>query len=434
MSIKISSLITTTFRKILYILNEKGKKTDDLIINMTNDASNILHECDKSKVELTNELMDKIKKFYSKKEYLILTNYFSEIEYKDLKMNIDKTFFETIKDKYSSFEFNYNYISNTTSICNHKKNLDDYINQKKRFYKRMKYSSLHEILKYNLNDEINIFAFSKHLFSTNIRYIQKFKNRLENLNQKIIIQIIKEILNENDFYEHYFSILNSKIIKSFFTSELIINKNVDEFCTTKEKLGDSGIIYYTYLAFLNQYNKKNNNYRELKNLILLKILPNGDRAYTLRYLKKIIINPTQFFIGKELKEDINIKAILKSYLIIILLQETVNLMRVFDESNKVSPLISNSKQGERIFIKYIFGVSSINHINLEQANSIFDKDTWKNQEKLKNIFSGQLENIEEDNINEFLINYFKDSISFFPIGANKIKLKSNSYLDNHFRK
>ena len=431
---KISSIINITFQKMIYRLREKCKKTDDLIINMTTDVSNILYAFDKSEVGLSDDLINKIRNFYSKEEYLILANYFSETEYEDLKEHIDRKFLETIKEKYSPFEFNYKNIQNTTSACNHKKNLDDYIEMRNKFYKRMKYSSLHEILKYNLNDEINIFALSNYYASTDFGYIQKYIKGIENLDQKNIIQIIKEILNENDFYEFYFSILKSDIIKNFFTSDLITDENVQEFLLLKKKSKDSENFSNAYSEFLKQYDKKSNDYNEFKNLIFLKILPSGDRAYTLRHFKKIIINPVQFFLGEEIKDEINIKKILKGYLMVILLHETEHFLRALDKSNNVFPRTPRNREGGRMFIKYIFGVLSINHINLDQANSIFRNDNWNGKGNLKTIFKEQLEDIEEDNINEFLLNYFKNSISFFSTGSKKLKKKSNSYLDLHFRK
>ena len=138
----------------------------------------------------------------------------------------------------------------------------------------------------------------------------------------------------------------------------------------------------------------------------------------MRHLNKIVINPVQFLIGEEI-DELNIKTILKGYLIVILLHETEHFFRVWDKSKSVFPHTPKDKEGGRMFIKYLFGVLSINHINLEQAITIFNYNTWKNHNQLKKIFSGQLEDIEEDNINDFLLKYFKSSISFFSTRAKK---------------
>ena len=81
-----------------------------------------------------------------------------------------------------------------------------------------------------------------------------------------------------------------------------------------------------------------------------------------------------------------------------------------------------------MFIKYIFDVQSINHINLEQANKIFSNNIWKSHEEIKKIFSGQLEDIEEENIDDFLVNYFKNSISFFSSRYKIKKYENNDFL------
>ena len=297
----------------------------------------------------------------------------------------------------------------------------------------MKYSLLNEIVKNDLNDEINIFAFAMLDSYGDFEIIQRFKKKLENLEQKTIIQFIEDILNDNNFYEQFFKILNSNIIKTFFTSHLLIGTK-EEFQIQNEKSNDSENFSEAYSCFIKQYDKKNDNYTEFKKLLFLKILPSGDRAYTLRYLKKIVINPVQFFLGKEIKETIDIITILKGYLIVILLHEIEHFLRLLDDSENVSPLTPRDKEGGRMFIRYIFGVLSINHINLNQAKLILNNDTWNAHENLKKIFSGQLEDYDEENIDDFLHNYFKSSISFFSSRRKNVKLHGHSELDFHLRK
>lgn len=189
-----------------------------------------------------------------------------------------------------------------------------------------------------------------------------------------------------------------------------------------------------YINFLKEYDKKNDNYKQLKKLILFKILPSEDRAYTLKHFKKIVINPVQFFLGKNIKKETDIKMILKGYLMVILLHETQHYFRALDQNNEVFPKTPRGREGGKMFIKYIFNVESINHINLDQAKEIFKTDTWKEHERLKKIFVNQLEDIEEENINEFLSIYFKDSIAFFARKEKKKNIKKNFDLDEFIRK
>ena len=154
----------------------------------------------------------------------------------------------------------------------------------------------------------------------------------------------------------------------------------------------------------------------------------------MRFLKKIVINPVQFFLGKEIKEENDIITILKGYLIVILLHEIEHFLRLLDNSKNVLPRTPRDGEGGRMFIKYIFGVPSINHINSNQAKLILNNDTWKDHENLKKIFIGQLEDFDEENIDDFLLNYFKNSISFFSSRTKNAKLGRHSDLDFHLRK
>ena len=434
MTKRILSLVNETFQNIVDILRIKGKKNDDFITNMITDATDILLLYDTSK-DISIGLINKIKKFYSEKKYLTFTNYFSENDYTKLKKStkIDKIFLEEKEDVYSSANYNYDSINDITSTYNHEDNLNKYLENRNKYYTWMKYSLLNEIVKNDLNDEINIFAFAMLDSYGDFEIIQRFKKKLENLEQKTIIQFIEDILNDNNFYEQFFKILNSNIIKTFFTSHLLIGTK-EEFQIQNEKSNDSENFSEAYSCFIKQYDKKNDNYTEFKKLLFLKILPSGDRAYTLRYLKKIVINPVQFFLGKEIKETIDIITILKGYLIVILLHEIEHFLRLLDDSENVSPLTPRDKEGGRMFIRYIFGVLSINHINLNQAKLILNNDTWNAHENLKKIFSGQLEDYDEENIDDFLHNYFKSSISFFSSRRKNVKLHGHSELDFHLRK
>ena len=115
---------------------------------------------------------------------------------------------------------------------------------------------------------------------------------------------------------------------------------------------------------------------------------------------------------------------------VILLHETEHFFRAFDNSKNYFPKTPREKEGGRMFIKYIFDVQSINHINFEQANKIFCEDIWKSHEEVKKIFSGQLEDVDEENIGDFLLNYFKNSISFY---SSRQKIgKQKKYVNNDF--
>ena len=423
-------LIEQTFQDIINILKENGKKDDEIIQKMISKANDILYEKATLKDEISENLINQISDFYSKEENLIFANYISEVEDIYIEKNIDKEFLNKIKQEYLHSEFNYNFKNNISSNEKHLENLDNFINQRNKHYNKMKYTFCKEIIKFNLNKENNIFVLVKFIASNNLLGIKNLQKQIENLNTDKIKNLIKEILNENDFYDKYFSILKCDIIKKFFTSHITNDEKNDEFHLQKEKSKDSENFSDIYFNFIQKYDKKEDNYNEFKKLIILKILTNGDRAYTLKIFKKIIINPSQFYIGEDIKEEINIKAIIKGYLMVILLHETEHFFRAFDNSKNYFPKTPREKEGGRMFIKYIFDVQSINHINFEQANKIFCEDIWKSHEEVKKIFSGQLEDVDEENIGDFLLNYFKNSISFY---SSRQKIgKQKKYVNNDF--
>ena len=186
------------------------------------------------------------------------------------------------------------------------------------------------------------------------------------------------------------------------------------FCENNESKNESSLIKDLYKKFLKEYDK--NDFKDFKNLIVIKTLSKGDRVCVLTHLKKIVINPSQLFIGTEISDNVlEIKEILEGYLILILLHETEQFLRFLDENNKnmgASTQRSKEKERGKLFIKYLFGVESINHINDKQAKDILNLDNWKNHELIKSIFKDQQEENVDLDVNEYFIKKYPHSISF----------------------
>ena len=432
----IISRLSTTFQDIIGIINEFRNPKDNLMKGMKEDVEGILQEISilSNKNDISIELINKLNKFYSNKNYLTFTNYISEKELYELDYDIDEKFLSKIQKEYSYIK--YDYLDNNSTINdNNEKKLNLYLKQRNTNYKRMTFSWFPEIFKLGLDDESTIFAITQYDIRNELKYIQEFKMKLENLEQNNMKENIKEILNDNSFYEYFFSILKCDIIKEFFHSYITVEENGKEFKVSKNKIEGSEYFGEVYSNFIKTYDKKDDNFNDFKNLIIIKILPYGDRAYTVKNIKKIAINPVQFLIGNDLNESSNIKKILKGYLIIILLHETEHFLRLLESNviKNVFPSTPRQQEGGRLFIKYLLDVYSINHIDLEQADKILNIDTWGDHDKLKNIFYGQLEDIEKEkgeNIDEFLFNNFKNSISFFSKRQKKDskKIKISKYL------
>ena len=408
------NLVEENFQYIKEILDNNSIKEDDIIKKMNYKTNKILFELSKVKNDFS-DVIKEIKEFYEIKESLIFTNYISETDREELYTKINGEFLnkEENEKKYSYFKLDDNlskvFDNNNINDC-----LGEYKTLKNKFYQRMKYSLFHEIINkfdnFDLNNELLIFGLADYNFED----FQKFIIKLENLNQNDIIRIFKDILNENDFYDAYFSILRTDIVKFFFTTILYLDEGDTEFQFKKEKLEGSECFDEIYNNFLKDYDKKKDNYRKLKDVIIFKLLSSSDRAYTIKRIKKIVINPTHFFLGKDINDENEKKLILKGYLMIILLHETEHFFRLLDKENKnVFPFTPREKEGGRMFIKYLFDVESINHINEEHATKILNIDNWKNHDELKKIFFGEFQDIKEDNLDVFIRNKYPNSISFY---------------------
>ena len=422
------NLVEFTFQNIKDYLQNYGDESDKIIKKMFDQSQSILvASYYQTKEDLTEDFIEKINDFYSIKEFITFTNYISEKGVEGLENKIDASFLNKIEDKYFSYKLNL-LEEKPSKIINLKDKLEKYKEFRNINYKRMYLSSLPEVLKWNLNDEIVIFSLANnditHGDPNEFECVQIFKNQLENLEQNKIRKYIEEILNENEFYEYYFFLLNTDIVKKFFTIDLSINDISNEFQLNKEKSQDSEYFDDIYSKFLKNYYKKNENFKEMKNLIILKILSFGDRSYTISALKKIAINPVQFYLGKEINKE-DMKIILKGYILVILLHEIEHFFRLLKESDKIFKDTPREKEGGRLFIKYLFGVETINHINVFHAKNILNKANWKDSKNLKNIFKEQLEDIDEANINEFLSDCFPNSISFYSMKNYNFKNASS---------
>ena len=109
------SIIEDSFEKIKVLLEDYGSKKDETIINMLNDTQGILHDFDKN---FDKSLIDKIKGFYNNDNYLLILNYFSEVNYNGDSINseLDMKFFDNETKKiYMNNNFNFNSISENNS-------------------------------------------------------------------------------------------------------------------------------------------------------------------------------------------------------------------------------------------------------------------------------------------------------------------------------
>ena len=411
------------FKKILEYLKNYGKE-DDLIKRMKKDADIIYYELEKNNLKgIENDL----KKFYGNQDYLIILNYISEMFYNNdtIKEPIDSVLLNKIKSKYCDIKIDDN--------LNLEFDRDKYEEYQTTIKARMLLSYPKLIYDIGLDNEILICTLmqknSENPYNSieNYKVMENINNNIENLDNTKVEEYVKKILDDNEFYKTFFSILESNLIKTFFCGNLYIEENETGVNILDSKIEGSECFEYAYKNFLKKYNKQN--FLDFKNLIIIKTLSKGTRACILTEFKIYIINARQLYIGADINEqNSELKEILEGYLIVILLQETEQFLRLLDEGNNKNVRISTpkSKEGGRLFIKYIFGVESISRISQEQAKIILNLDNWKDHKKIKSIFEGQL---EEANVNEYYSKIYPKSISFYSTRKNiNETTKDNSYM------
>lgn len=277
---------------------------------------------------------------------------------------------------------------------------------------RMYLSSFKKFFDMNLNNEILICTILMENFrlgaNNSLDLIENTENNVENLDNDEISEMIEDILNDNEFYKLFFLILKTDIVKKFFTNILYLDENGEEYNFVDSNIENSECFKNIYEKFM-KYDDEDNSFQDFKNLIIIKTLSKGDRACVITKLKKIIINPSQFFIGKKIEKNA-IKEIIKGYLLVILLHETEHFLRLLNEEKDVFNRTPRNKEGGRLFIKYIFGVESISHIDESQAKKLLNINNWKDHSIIKVIFDGQKENRD---IDKYFQEIYPNSISFY---------------------
>ena len=100
----------------------------------------------------------------------------------------------------------------------------------------------------------------------NYKVMENINNNIENLDNTKVEEYVKKILDDNEFYKTFFSILESNLIKTFFCGNLYIEENETGVNILDSKIEGSECFEYAYKNFLKKYNKQN--FEDFKNLIL----------------------------------------------------------------------------------------------------------------------------------------------------------------------
>ena len=378
-----------------------------------------------------------LKKFEEKKIQNIIT-IFSEVKiHYEKKGNLDnfakvskllRDFQTDIKKNVALKKLEEDYLLNPL----YKQNIDDYLEykcekykddknlydeKKQEFYKSMIF---HDILNLDLeNIEESLFLIYTGNLTGNKQIdfdaaYQEYKNNYNNLQKDLnndLTNELKSILDSHEFFDDLLSILESNSLKNFLEKKRKFNEenNNVEFKTNND-VSDADMT--------KEYNKLLNNLKNdknwLKNKIIFKYLPKDKRAIV-NPLMRILVNPLYIEMSELLKKDIDKrKIILQGYLIIILTQEFIHLLEFFKEKNFLEYIPKNQKQikNELILMEYLFGVTKITNINLEQAKIINAPTNWNDIQKLNKIFEKEISvNIDKKEANEnidYSINFYYD--------------------------
>ena len=273
---------------------------------------------------------------------------------------------------------------------------------------------------YNIN---NCFGNALNIDGEFKNYIEKFK--LIDEAKKDYTHQIKEILDNKDFIEKLKSILKSNAVKTYLENKRKFFENsfnVELVQGEGDKYDDNLKNEYSY--FIELFEKDVNFF---KKLIVFKYLPKNMRAYVIPYMR-IALNPLFIETSDSLEENIEIqKNILTSYLIIILIHEIIHLLKFFKREKiyfNAIPGTPLSKEGGKVFINYLFGVSIVNSLTYEQSQKINDINSWNDIDILRNIFQNDkkiTEDKESSNNSIFYIKYYSSDYDF------DLKESSNDY-------
>lgn len=194
---------------------------------------------------------------------------------------------------------------------------------------------------------------------------------------------INEILTEEKFIYDLFSILGSNNISSYFKSNIkFLKDNEVEFV----KNGDYDI------CLGDQYDEfmmdMKDNYNKTKKYLVIKQICYKIPAMTDSSMR-IFINPI-LEISENIQKDKNkLKSILKSALFTLLIHEMVHFLKAYPKNNtypKEYPLTPRNAEKGRCIIFYLFGTGIIKSISYIQSLTINDINSWKNLDKLRNLF------------------------------------------------
>ena len=214
------------------------------------------------------------------------------------------------------------------------------------------------------------------------KYIE-IKEELKYVQQRNYEKEITEIINDDNFIKGFFQIISNDIISSFFQAKIKFGKDYGvEFVENDEF---DIFLKDNYLKFINDINK---NYNKFRDFIIIKQICYKIPAMTDSTMR-IYINPIYEISENIQKDPIQLKSVLKSAILILLIYELFYFLKVYSSENEIRNYYSmtprETKSGKYL-IFYLFNTCFIKSINLSQASIINESSTWNNLNILRKIF------------------------------------------------
>ena len=214
------------------------------------------------------------------------------------------------------------------------------------------------------------------------KYIE-IKEELKYVQQRNYEKEITEIINDDNFIKGFFQIISNDIISSFFQAKIKFGKDYDfEFVENDEF---DIFLKDNYLKFINDINK---NYNKFRDFIIIKQICYKIPAMTDSTMR-IYINPIYEISENIQKDPIQLKSVLKSAILILLIYELFYFLKVYSSENEIRNYYSmtpREKKSGKYLIFYLFNTCFIKSINLSQASIINESSTWNNLNILRKIF------------------------------------------------
>ena len=214
------------------------------------------------------------------------------------------------------------------------------------------------------------------------KYIE-IKEELKYVQQRNYEKEITEIINDDNFIKGFFQIISNDIISSFFQAKIKFGKDYGvEFVENDEF---DIFLKDNYLKFINDINK---NYNKFRDFIIIKQICYKIPAMTDSTMR-IYINPIYEISENIQKDPIQLKSVLKSAILILLIYELFYFLKAYSSENEIRNYYSmtprETKSGKYL-IFYLFNTCFIKSINLSQASIINESSTWNNLNILRKIF------------------------------------------------